>query len=162
MLTEYALNIPAELAYAKKWAYARNPAYYSFDGIGGDCTNFISQCLHAGGAVMNYTKDTGWYYSSANNRAAAWTSVAYFYKFITTNKGVGPYGIVTDLQHIKVGDVIQLGKGGSFYHSLLVINLWNGIPYIATHTIDAYDLPLSAYSFEEDRCNHIIGARKYE
>ena len=32
------------VAYAHKWAFGRNPAYYNFDKIGGDCTNFTSQC----------------------------------------------------------------------------------------------------------------------
>lgn len=36
------------VAYAKKWALSRNPKYYNFDPVGGDCTNFISQCLYAG------------------------------------------------------------------------------------------------------------------
>ena len=31
------------IEYAKKWAYSRNPQYYNYDGIGGDCTNFASQ-----------------------------------------------------------------------------------------------------------------------
>ncbi len=31
--------------YAKKWALSRNPKYYNFDPIGGDCTSFVSQCL---------------------------------------------------------------------------------------------------------------------
>ena len=44
------------VAYAHQWAYSRNPAYYDFSAIGGDCTNFVSQCLRAGGAPMNYTR----------------------------------------------------------------------------------------------------------
>lgn len=39
--------------YAKKWAYQRNPAYYNFDAVGGDCTSFASQCILAGSKVMN-------------------------------------------------------------------------------------------------------------
>ena len=70
-------NREKAVEYAHKWAFERNPAYYNFEGIGGDCTNFISQCIHAGGAPMNYTKDVGWYYSSPNNRSAAWSSVHY-------------------------------------------------------------------------------------
>ena len=62
-------------AYAARWAFGRNPRYLSFNGIGGDCTSFVSQCLFAGGGVMNYQKDVGWYYSSPANRAAAWSSV---------------------------------------------------------------------------------------
>lgn len=29
------------VSYAKKWALSRNPKYYNFDTVGGDCTNFI-------------------------------------------------------------------------------------------------------------------------
>ena len=45
--------------YAKRWAYKRNPKYYNFDEIGGDCTSFISQCIYEGSGIMNYTKDFG-------------------------------------------------------------------------------------------------------
>lgn len=161
MLIEYPLNIAAEIRYAEKWAYSRNPAYSNFDNIGGDCTNFISQCLYAGGAVMNYTRDTGWYYSSLHNRAAAWTGVPYFYKFITRNKSIGPYGIVIPLSAIQTGDIIQLGNGGQFYHSLFVVSIQGGEPFIATHTRDAFHIPLSSYQYETVRCLHIAGARKY-
>lgn len=33
---------PAALAYARKWALGRNPAFLDFENLGGDCTNFIS------------------------------------------------------------------------------------------------------------------------
>lgn len=52
------------VAYAKKWAYGRNPKYYDFSDLGGDCTNFASQCIYAGSGVMNYTPTYGWYYIS--------------------------------------------------------------------------------------------------
>lgn len=42
--------------YAKKWAYLRNPQYYNYDNLGGDCTNFISQCIFAGAEHMNYSR----------------------------------------------------------------------------------------------------------
>ena len=37
-------NRTAAVDYARKWALKRNPAYYNFDSVGGDCTNFASQC----------------------------------------------------------------------------------------------------------------------
>ena len=46
-MKEYSLDIKAEVNYARKWAFSRNPAYYDFENIGGDCTNFVSQCLYA-------------------------------------------------------------------------------------------------------------------
>ena len=50
----------ATTAYARRWALGRNPAYYDFTELGGDCTNFVSQCLFAGSGVMNLTPVTGW------------------------------------------------------------------------------------------------------
>ena len=48
--------------YAMEWAFSRNPQYYNFDPVGGDCTSFVSQCIYAGSNVMNYDKINGWYY----------------------------------------------------------------------------------------------------
>ena len=41
-------NRAAAVAYAHAWAYRRNPRYYNYEELGGDCTNFASQCLYAG------------------------------------------------------------------------------------------------------------------
>ena len=58
--------------YAQKWALGANPNFYHFGGIGGDCTNFVSQCLLAGEAVMNYSP-LGWFYKSLFDRSASWS-----------------------------------------------------------------------------------------
>ena len=103
------------VSYARQWAFGRNPAYTDFDLLGGDCTNFVSQCLYAGGGVMNYTRDTGWYYKSINDRAAAWTGVEHLHRFLTTNKGSGPYGTELPLKYAREGDVIQLSFDGNIF-----------------------------------------------
>ena len=72
--------------YAKKWAYLRNPKYYNYDAIGGDCTNFVSQCIYEGCKVMNYDKVNGWYYKKANDKSPSWTGVEFLYKFLINNK----------------------------------------------------------------------------
>ena len=79
----------AAVAYAHEWAYRRNPKYLDFENIGGDCTNFASQCLYAGSGVQNYTPVYGWYYISPSRRSASWTGVQYFYNFLTGNQGIG-------------------------------------------------------------------------
>lgn len=61
-------NRQAAVDYAHRWAYLRNPDFYNFDELGGDCTNFASQCLYAGAGVMNYTPTFGWYYNSQYSR----------------------------------------------------------------------------------------------
>lgn len=147
--------------YAKKWALKRNPAYYDFESIGGDCTNFVSQCIYAGSKVMNFTKDIGWYYSDINNRAAAWTSVEYLYSFLTSNSGAGPFGISVTKSQLKKGDIIQLGTFyGDFYHSLIVSDFYNHIPIVCAHTFDALNKPLNEYFYETVRYIHIENVRK--
>ncbi len=160
-MMEYALDLENAVRYAGKWAYGRNPAFYDFDGLGGDCTNFISQCILAAGAAMNYAKDVGWYYISITNRAAAWTGVEYFYRFMVNNTGVGPFGREVPLADVRVGDVVQLGADGRFYHSLLVVDLKNGQPFVACHTADAYNRPLFSYMFDIARVLRIDRARRW-
>lgn len=149
-------------AYAKKWALSRNPRYMSFDGIGGDCTSFVSQCLYAGTGVMNYTKDTGWYYNSPTDRAAAWSGVPYLYNFLTRNRSVGPFGQPAALSELEVGDVIQLGDAsGKWYHSLFVTQVTEDDILVSTHTFDAYLRPLSSYVYAQARGIRIEGARRW-
>lgn len=62
---------PAAVAYAHRWAYGRNPRYYDYERVGGDCTSFASQCLYAGAGIMNFTRDLGWYYLDGNHKAPA-------------------------------------------------------------------------------------------
>lgn len=151
------------VSYAKKWALSRNPDYYNFDGIGGDCTNFISQCLFAGSLVMNYTSTFGWYYIDAGNRTASWTGVEFLYNFLISNKSVGPFAVETDKYSVIPGDIIQLGGvNGRFYHSLFVLSNINGNITVAAHTYDALDTLLSDYTFYKARFIHIKGVRKWQ
>ena len=147
----------AAVSYALRWALARNPQYYDFDGIGGDCTNFASQCLFAGSGIMNYTRDTGWYYNSPADRAAAWSGAQYFYNFMTNNKSVGPTAVVADIHSLALGDFIQLHNGSEFYHTLIITGFENGEPLICAHTADAYMRRLDTYTFSEPHGLHITG-----
>ena len=160
MLKTIILDTDAQIGYARKWAFARNPEFSDFEELGGDCTNFVSQCIYAGGADMNYTKDVGWYYISLNDRSAAWSGAEYLGRFILGNRGAGPFGAEVPVGYAVPGDVIQLGYD-VFYHSLFVVNVRNGIPYIASHSYDAYDRPLYSYDYRRARCLHIEGSRNY-
>ena len=144
--------------YARRWAFSRNPAYFNFNGLGGDCTNFVSQCLYAGAGVMNYTPVFGWFYRSANDRTASWTGVEYLYNFLIGNEGEGPTAAEAQMRELQIGDIIQLGREtGDFYHSCLVTGFRGNVPLVATHTYDAFRKPLTAYVFEKARFLHITG-----
>jgi len=147
--------------YARRWAMDRNPAYYDFENIGGDCTNFASQCIFAGAGIMNYTPVTGWYYRSVSDRSAAWTGVEYLYAFLTGNRSVGPYGHTVPQSEAMVGDIVQLGSSdGDFYHSPVITAVTPEIT-VAAHTYDSLDRPLSSYSYGTARFIHIDGVRKW-
>ncbi len=88
--------------YSKEWAYNRNSKYYNYDTLGGDCTNFASQCVFAGSKIMNYDKNNGWYYINANNKSPSWTGVEFFFNFLTTNKKVGPYGRKVEKDELQI------------------------------------------------------------
>lgn len=147
--------------YARRWAFRRNPAFYDFSAIGGDCTNYASQCIFAGAGEMNFTPTFGWYYISANDRTASWTGVEYLYRFLTENEGIGPYAKEVPLSELEVGDIVQLGRTtGDFYHSPVVVGFSRGQILVAAHSYDAYNKPLSSYSFDRVRGLHILGVRK--
>lgn len=153
-------NRTEAIAYAKKWAYARNPNYYNFDKVGGDCTSFVSQCIYAGSKVMNYQKDIGWYYINGNNKSPSWSGVEYLYQFLKNNKGVGPQAIETIPSKIEIGDIAQLSfDGKQFGHTLMIVEIenkfsLNGIK-IASHTFDSFGKAISEYQFEKIRWLHI-------
>ena len=153
-------NRTKAVEYAKKWAYKRNPRYYNFDNIGGDCTSFVSQCIYAGCNIMNYKKHIGWYYNSINDRTASWSGVEFLYDFLIKNRGIGPRAEKTTIEYMKIGDIIQLKFNGNprFSHSLVIVDKrgenMNNI-YVATHTEDSYYRKLSSYTFQKIRYLHI-------
>lgn len=148
------------VAYAKKYAFGQNPIFGNFRGIGGNCTNFVSQCIYAASCVMNYTPTFGWYYVSLDDRSPSWTGVQYFYNFMTGNRDVGPFGADATLDELEIADVIQLGNNSDgFYHTLLVVGFEGEDPLVAAQTDDAYARPLSTYSYDFARYIKILGVR---
>lgn len=145
--------------YANKWAYKRNPDYYNFDLIGGDCTNFVSQCIYAGSGVMNYNKTYGWYYNNANDKSPSWTGVEFLHNFLVNNQGIGPVGKISN--KVEIGDVVQLSfDGATFTHSLIIVAIEKEKIYSASHTFDSYGREINSYSYNKIRFIHIKGVQK--
>ena len=168
MLVNKAYNRMRAVEYARTWALDRNPLFVDFTGIGGNCTNFVSQCILAGSCVMNYTPDFGWYYRSSLDRAPAWSGVEYFWEFMTAapdfveaGGDTGPFGESVSREALMIGDVIQLAnEEGDYYHTLLVTGFGeDGTPLVAAHSIDAFDRPLSSYRYTSARYLHMLGVR---
>lgn len=153
----------AAVDYAHRWAYYRNPDFYNFDELGGDCTNFASQCLYAGSKVMNYTPTFGWFYNSQYSRAPAWTGVPFFYNFLTRKQeSPGPVGENAALNQVLPGDFVQLRFApGPFAHNPVIVAV-GSLPapdniLVAAHSEDHDYRPLSTYPIREVRFIHITG-----
>jgi len=168
MIVEIPYDRERAVEYARRWALSRNPLFIDFTGIGGNCTNFVSQCLYAGAPVMNYTETFGWYYISESERAPAWSGVDEFYNFLVGSMGfrgegslIGPYGTrATMPSQVQIGDVVQLRNSeGEFYHSLIISGFREGDILVCAQSNDALDRPLSSYSYSGLRVIHIDGAR---
>ncbi|MDD6159973.1 MAG: amidase domain-containing protein [Oscillospiraceae bacterium] len=167
MLRLFTYDRRAAVAYAHKWAFGRNPAFLDFSELGGDCTNFASQCLYAGTGIMNFTPEFGWYYIDPDNRAPAWTGVPFFWDFMTRNTvSDGPFGLGATMNVLRPGDFVQIRfktSGEVFAHTPVVVSV--GDPpmldniLVAAHSNDADNRPLSTYeNVEEMRFLHILGA----
>lgn len=164
-MINYKYNRKNAINYAINWALKRNPRYYNFDLIGGDCTSFISQCIYEGCRVMNYASNLyGWYYIDGNNKTPSWTGVEYLYNFLINNKGQGPYAKTVSIDKVEVGDVIQLKLDKSvFSHTLIISKIeYNNIDniFVCSHTIDVLNKRLCNYKYTDIRFIHIEGFRK--
>ena len=170
ILDEYDRGRAVE--YARKWALSRNPIFENFSGVGGDCTNFVSQAVYAGSCQMDLTPTFGWYFKSIDDRAPAWTGVDAFFDFMTGSgdfppavERPGPFGYAADAEFVEVGDVVQLiNSDGIAYHTLIITDLSeDGEILVSAHTNDALDRPLSSYqSAVERRFIRILGVARPE
>lgn len=164
--TIWEYNREKAVEYAHRWAYGRNPQYYDFENVGGDCTNFASQMLYAGSGIMNYLPEFGWYYINSYKRTASWTGVNFLYRFLVNNKGPGPFAEETDVREVKPGDIVELSfDGGEFYnHSPMIVKVGRPVSVrnilIAAHTYNRDYYPLINYSWKGIRFLHIKGVRK--
>lgn len=132
-------NYSAMSIYLEKYWSKYNSAYRNFASKGGDCTNFVSQALRAGGWKDKpglYTNSAYWWYNSAN-QARAWTAVEYWASFARSS---GRTTALKNVWDLRVGDVLQIKpKGGNTkIHTMMVSYFKNGVPYFTYHTSDRY------------------------
>ncbi|CAN2044488.1 hypothetical protein GMMP1_130029 [Candidatus Magnetomoraceae bacterium gMMP-1] len=122
--TIHEYNRKNAVDYAHKWATDHNSNYGNFSNYGGDCTNFVSQVIHAGDAPMDTTGSYLWYYHDYNDRAPSWTDVDKLYDYLINNNWTGPYASEkSSKQYVKLGDIIQLDfeGDGDWDHSVVVV-----------------------------------------
>lgn len=169
----------AAVNYAKAWVdpekTLRNTAQFGiYDDVGGNCNNYISQCLNAGGIPMDIFGDefTQWkWYSDELNldetetgRSPAWAGVNEFYLYARENSGYGLSAVVDDNVYSgAVGDILQFGYDNQWLHSVIITQVvkdkdGNIIDYlINSNTTDRISYPASAYGYPQQRLIKILG-----
>ncbi|QQK81880.1 amidase domain-containing protein [Salicibibacter cibi] len=107
--------------YAERWWNAYNPQYRHFTD---NCTNFISQCLKAGGAPMHGAphREKGWWYTG-ENWSYSWAvahSMRWHLSGTTTGLTAKEVERATDLQP---GDIIcyDFDGDGRWEHNTIVV-----------------------------------------
>jgi cell wall-associated NlpC family hydrolase len=129
--------------YAEKWWNGTNPQYMNFEV---DCTNFVSQCLFAGGAPMNYTgkRESGWWYKGKDGSRELWSfswAVAHSLQSYLSSSKSGLRSEQVDSPHrLAIGDVIcyDWDGNGRFQHNTIVTGLDAvGMPLVNAHTADS-------------------------
>lgn len=121
--------------YAERWWNSYNPDFEIFED---DCTNYISQCLLAGGAPMRGApvRDQGWWYQN-NNWSFSW-SVAHSLRWYLSGSTQGLQGKeVDDPEGLLLGDVICYdfqGDGRWDHNTIVVAKDAYGMPLVNAHT----------------------------
>lgn len=127
-------NISDACNYAETFALNPNLKYKSFENIGGDCTNFISQILFAGGLKQN---------NSWKPYTMPWIRVEDLYLYLTKNN------LAIDISKensLSRGCIIQFytpGIGRYFHNGFITYELENNDFLYCCHSYNKLNYPLS-------------------
>ncbi|WP_276356670.1 amidase domain-containing protein [Cohnella caldifontis] len=132
------------VAYAERWWNEMNPAYEGFEV---NCTNYVSQCLFAGQAPMNYTgkRESGWWYKGRLNGrewwSFSWAVADGLQRFLSLPRGYGLRAEAVDSPDwLQLGDVIcyDWDGYGRFGHNTIVTAFApDGTPLVNANTVSS-------------------------
>lgn len=162
----------AALAYADEYAMDRNGAWTDYSSVGGNCQNYVSQCLLAGGIPMDISGSAVWkWYGStpsnsarAEGRSTSWTGAGSFRTYAEDNTGFGLVAQVDAPYYSgRPGDLIQMGTEGVWRHVVIIRDLvtdgaGNTVDYlINSNTNDMRNFPASLYCYPIFSLTRIAG-----
>jgi len=150
----------AAYGYAYRWWDSRNPHYNDYSNSGGDCANFVSQCLIAGGLSLwqGYDGNGGGVYSDSNGTIPF---CDYLHQHLVKYQDV-KFAYVTSQNFsvpdwLDIGDVIIFGNasGDHWQHATIVVYRNGDEVGVAGHTTDCWNRSISTFFPSEfDRINY--------
>ncbi|MEV6674259.1 amidase domain-containing protein [Streptomyces sp. NPDC051162] len=133
-------NYTAMAAYAEKYWRNYNPDYRQFNDAGGDCTNFISQALKAGGwktAPGSYSDYHNWSYGPSG-QTDSWVGANEWAWFTLSSKRASN---LANVYQMDVGDILQMdfdGDGSKDHSMIVTYRSRMGVPYLTYHSTNTY------------------------
>ncbi|MCH1624346.1 amidase domain-containing protein [Fredinandcohnia quinoae] len=127
----FTYNRLEAVRYAETWWNSYNPKYKKFND---NCTNYISQCLHAGDAPMHGypNRSKGWWMMN-NNWSYSWT-VANALRWYLSGSQIGLRAKeVSTPQELLLGDIICYdfeGDGRYNHNTIVVAKDFQGYPLV--------------------------------
>ncbi len=146
----YYYNQIAAANYALKYALSSNSS--SYRTYTNDCTNFISQCLTAGGwtetgSTLNRTQSDVWFYNSLGESLTSytWAGANNHYQFhkVSARSTMG-----TSTGQLRLGDILQVDfEGDGIVDHTVVVSKEDstGADYVSYHTTNTLNKPLSQF-----------------
>ncbi|GAA4710991.1 amidase domain-containing protein [Brevibacillus fulvus] len=134
-------NRQQAVAYAEQYWNSYNPAFRHFDV---DCTNFVSQCLYAGGIEMMFSgsRSKGWWYRGGRNAnwSFSWAVAHSLYLLLASGKAPFYAERKSSADQLSVGDVIcyDFNGDGKWQHNTIVVAKdADNMPLVNAHTTNS-------------------------
>lgn len=161
---DYPYDSAAALEYSVSYFNTRNPEWVDYSIYGGNCQNFVSQCVFAGGIPMDTKGSAIWMWygdqattrGSKNGRSYSWSSVPYFVEYVRNNED---YGLCAedDIPFFTgiVGDLAVLGTEDAWNHVVIISDtvtdeLGQTLDYLVnSNTRDLLNYPVTLYGYPD-------------
>ena len=136
-----------------------NKKYKNYTGIGGNCTNYVSQSIgdkEGGGLRFDFVWNCAYKKYGGAEGSSAWVNADAFKKYLTYSGrgkiiGKGTFNELISpitgypcgaMQKLDIGDLICYAKGNDIDHFAIVTGFdSHGYPFVNTHTIERYHVP---------------------
>lgn len=155
ILRENKYSRAEAVKYATTYALKPNPAYRYFPLVGdnsGNCANFISQCLLAGGAPMDFNTQRPWWYKKNGDNvmsstwSLSWTVAHSLYFYLKVNESMNAKGVkgleVYDKGQLELGDLMFFEDNkGTIFHSAIITSFRGRNPLISQNSFEALNIP---------------------
>lgn len=169
---QHPYNRAAAVSYAGQWAGLRNEQWPDYSRYGGNCQNFTSQCLLAGGIPMDIQGPQvwKWYGTAPDNgpraagRSASWSSVGDFLSYARGNEGYG-LSASADAPYYtgEPGDILHMGTEEDWRHTVIITGVVRDesgqtVDYlVASNTAELKNFPAGAYAYTRQMLIKIWG-----